>query len=185
MVALALVSAAPAIAQDEPADEMAEARAIIAVMFPPQARDAQMRDLMTAMSKQVRDGFGATLQTGDPGLTALLDAYLARLPDTLMPLTRKHFPQILEATASAYTREFSLAELQELRRFSATPTGTHYLSRATALIADPAVASANTRYFTELQSIQKVETEKLKAEIIGYLEKHPELAKKLSKARED
>lgn len=181
VAALVLAGGAPLAAQEPPADEMAEARAIIAAMFPPQSRDAQMRDMMSAMMEQMKDGMGLADLTPDPSLNSLLDAYLTKLPDTLMPLVREHLPLMLEATATAYTNEFSLDELRELRRFSTTPVGAHYFSRTTALLSDPAVGAANARYFAALKEIQGTEVEKLKAQLMDYFEKHPEAAKNLSK----
>ena len=180
LAALAFAFSTPLAAQEAPSEEMAEARAIMAVMFPTESRDAQMRDMMAAMAAQMKEGMGGAALTADPGLNALLDSYLAALPETLMPLVRIHFPQILEATAGAYTREFSLEELRDLRRFAATPTGAHYFSRNTAMLSDPAVASANARYFSALKQLQEAEGEKLKAKVIDYLQKNPDAAKRLS-----
>lgn len=160
------------------AQELAEARSIIAVMFPPQQRDAQVRAMMADLTKQSSAAMDLDKLGSDPGLRKIFDTYLAGIPDKLMPLVREHFPRILEATAIAYTNEFTLEELRELNRFAATPTGAHYLSRSSALLGDPAVAAANTAYFAALRTVQQKEVESLRQQVMAYLKANPGAAKR-------
>lgn len=106
--------------------------------------------------------------------------FFAWLPGTLMPTIRRHMPAILEATATAYVREFSLDELRQIRSFAVTPAGAHYFRKSTELLSDPAVAAANQSYFKDLQALQQAVQEEIKAKVIAYLEANPEALERLS-----
>jgi len=94
-----------------------------------------------------------------------LDAYFDAPPAKLMPVVGKHLPAMREATAIAYCREFTLDELKQLRAFSQTPAGTHYFSKVTNLVGDPAVADANKAYFVDVKAL----TDTLQGELVQKL----------------
>jgi hypothetical protein len=177
-----LAAAVPGVAsaQSDDAAELTEARAIVAVIFPPAERDAMMKTLMQQIVEQVEAATPLDIDAlGDPGLTRLIADYRAGTMDQLMPLVKAHLPKILEATAVAYTHEFGLAELREIHAFAETPAGRHYLSRSTALVGDPAVAEANTAYFRQVQTLTLARQAHLKAQLVAYVKDHPEVAEKL------
>lgn len=157
------------------ASELTEAQAIIAIMFRADKRDAMMHDLMTEMAGQ----FAASVQLDsieDAGIRAIMESYMANLPDALQPLVSEHLPNLLDATAVAYVHRYSLAELQDIRAFAETPSGGHYLSSATALVGDPAVAAANGDYLRRVQELNQQMTSGLRQQIIDYLQTHPDAA---------
>mgnify|MGYP000495355862 CR=1 FL=1 len=158
--------------------ELAEARSIIEVMFPTAERDETFGNLIAQFSSQFRQAIPKDAMS-DPGLQAILDGYLDGLPERLMPLVKTHLPKILDATAVAYTHEFSLDELQDIHAFAQTDAGRHYLTKSASLVGDPAVAAANTAYLAELQKLQAGMQQELGADIIAYLEANPEIAEKL------
>lgn len=175
----ALAVAAPALAREdsEVIDpiELIEAQAVIAIMFPPEKREDMMHDLMSEMSSQ----FSASLQLNsieDTGVRSIMEDYLAGLPDALLPLVSEHLPNLLNATAIAYVHRYSLAELRDIRAFAETPSGSHYLSSATALVGDPAVAAANADYLGRVQELNQQLLSGLRQQIVDYLQSHPEAA---------
>lgn len=149
------------------------------IMFPPEEREATMQRLLSDISRQFTASVDMDSLT-DPGLRSIIDNYLAGLPDQLMPLVSQHLPQIMEATAVAYTNEFTLEELQDIHDFARTPSGARYLSRSTALVGDPAVAEVNTQYFRELQALNQELVAQLRADIGSYLVANPEVAESLA-----
>ena len=184
-LACALPAALPAHAQDQAsvpdARELETARQIIAVMFPADQRDAMMQQMMGDVAEQ----FSASIDLAaipDDGLQAIFRQYMADIPAQLSPLTREHFPTILEATAVAYADEFTQAELDELLAFARTPAGTHYFSRVTALAGHPAVAAANTAYFTELQQVNVQLQAGLRERVNAYLAENPAALEKMQQA---
>lgn len=180
MAAVALLAGAAAHAQssDEQVAELAEARAIMEIAFPPSDREQTFATLMAQVGDQFRDSLPTDGIT-DPQLLAILDRYLGSIPERLGPTVRTHLPNIIEATAVAYTNEFTLAELQDIRAFAESPSGKRYLQRSTALVGDPAVAAANTAFFTDVQEIQAAFQGELIQDLSTYLAEHPEAAAEL------
>src|SRR5690606_10775689 len=126
-----LVAAPPATAQAQEPDpaELAEARAIVAVMFPPDERDQMIQTLIEQIASQLEQVTPFDVESfGDAGLTNVVANFRAELVGVIMPTVQTHLPKILEATATAYTNEFDLAELRDIRAFSETPSGRRYLS---------------------------------------------------------
>ncbi len=153
-VLLALVVPAAAREDAAAADqaEMAEAQAIIEVMFPAAKRDEQMREMITAMTSQFTAAIDMSRIT-DAGMRAILEDYLAEIPDRLMPLVNDHLPRMSQAMAVAYVNEFTLEELRDIHNFASTPSGGRFLFRSSALIGDPAIAAANTEYLARVQQL--------------------------------
>lgn len=177
--ALLAMPLAPARAQPADPAEMADARAIIATMFPAERQDEIFRRMMEDMMAQMRAGFEIDQSLNDPGLRKIIDEYLDGTPERVMPTLRIYMPGILEATAEAYSREFAPKELQEIRAFAETPAGKHYFSSVTSLLSDPAVAAANQRYFAAVEELLSDDKEKLKAKLVAYLSDHPEVLAKI------
>ncbi len=59
-------------------------------------------------------------------------------------------PRIRTAIGRAYAREYSLAELQELKRFFATPAGDHYARTAMDLMMGPEMSQAAAEAVPEM-----------------------------------
>jgi hypothetical protein len=182
----ALLLTTPALAQTDtytpPADELAEAMAIMEVVFPPDTREQAMIDTATTMGNQM----AGSLMTGPifevPGIKAIMDDFLASLPEVMRPMIVKHLPSMIKSTAIAYTREFTQSELQDIRAFATTPSGQRYFSSAQGLLADPAVAAANEAFFADVNAAQQVEVEKIQAKVVDYLQKNPEVIERLQAA---
>lgn len=176
----------PAFAQTDtytpPADEMAEAMAIMNVIFPPDTREEDMLETAMTMGNQL----AASMMTGpvfeEPGIRAIMDDFLAKMPEIMRPSIAKHLPAMIKSSAVAYTREFTLAELQDIREFATTATGQRYFSNSQKLLADPAVAAANEAFFADVNAAQQVEVENIQAKVIDYLQKNPEVIERLQAA---
>jgi hypothetical protein len=134
-----------------------------------------MHSLMTELTSQI----AASVQldaVADAGVRSILETYLANTPEMLQPAVRDHLPNLLNATTIAYVHRFTLAELQDIRAFAETPSGRRYLSSSTALVADPAVAAANSEYFARVQALSQDMAGRLRQQIIDYLRTHPDAA---------
>ena len=183
--ALALFTS-PALAQSDgytpPADEMAEAMAIMEVVFPPDTREQTMIDTATTMGNQM----AASMMNGpifeEPGIRAIMDEFLDSLPEVMRPMIAKHLPSMVKSTAVAYTREFTLEELQDIRAFAMTPSGRRYFTNSQKLLADPAVAKANEAFFADVNAAQQVEVEKLQGKVVEYLQNNPDVVERLQAA---
>lgn len=186
MAPLLLALPTLAVAQDAayvpPADELAEAEGIIAVMFPPAEREQIMLGMASAVAGQAAAGMMSGPIFEEPGIRAIMDRFLADLPDTLQPIFAKHLPLIVEATAVAYTREFSLEELRDISAFARTPAGQRYFLNLQKLQNDPAVAAANQAMFADLAPLSQAEAEKVRGEVMEYLTANPDVLERLVEA---
>lgn len=165
-----------------PADELAEAQVIIEAMLPPDQREQILLDLASTVAKQASAGFMNGPVFEEPGIRAIADRYIANLPTIYRPLFAKHMPKILEATAIAYTREFTLEELKDISAFARTPSGQRYFIRTQSLQSDAAIAAANQALFVDLAPIARTEGERVRREVEAYLMANPEVLKRLEKA---
>ena len=180
---LAAALPAAAAAQDNDAAELAEARAIVAVIYPPADRDAMMRTMLEQFAGQLKQSVPLDIAAfGDPGLSAIVEKFQDNVVGLVMPTVQAHLPKIIEATAVAYTHEFDLAELRDIHAFAETPAGRRYLSRQTALVGDPAVAEVNTAYLRDIQLLAAAKQAEFREELLAYFAKHPEVARKVAEA---
>lgn len=186
--AAALLSAVPAAALGRaesyvpPADELAEASIIIDAMFPPDKREQILLDLAGAVASQAAAGVMTGQLFEEPGIKAIVDAYLADLPTNFRPLFAKHMPRIFEATAVAYTREFTLEELRDISAFARTPSGQRYFISLQKFQSDPVVAAANQAMFADLAPIQQAASARLRQQVEDYLIANPQVLERLQKS---
>jgi hypothetical protein len=159
--------------------ELTEARAIMELMFPPAEREQTFGVLIGQAVEQFRASVPVDSVT-DPQLRAILERHFDSIPERLGPTISRHLPKIIEATASAYTHEFTLAELKDIHAFAQSPSGEHYLNRSAALVGDPDVATVNTAFFAEVQEIQAAFQNDLITELSAYIAEHPEAAAALA-----
>ncbi|PEQ11115.1 hypothetical protein B2G71_18935 [Novosphingobium sp. PC22D] len=166
-----------AVAPTDQAERLALAHEIIAVAFPPERREAMLAGTMNAMLKQMRAGAKFD-SIEDAGLRKIVSKFLDSIPARLKPVTSDFLPLQMDAIAGAYTRMFTLEELRDVATFARSPSGRTYLQRSMETMSDPAVAQVNTRYFEQVGEITKQGQKELMAEIMTYLEEHPEAAPK-------
>lgn len=170
----------PSAADADAAAKLTEARAIVAYILPVQNREQMLRDLVHQISAQMATVMPTRIDdVHDAGLTEIMTKFRARVPDILLPVLNAHMPRLLDGMATAYTHEFSLAELKQIHAFADTPAGGHYLSRSAALMGDPAVVESNKAYLADLKTVVAKESDALKAELITYLKAHPDVAEKI------
>ena len=177
-----LLAAVPAHAQAVDPARMALGRQVIAIIYPPEKRDAMMASMVDTLMAQIRAGTHLPAMFNDPGLKAILDRNFAAMPSRLMPVIIRNLPRMHEAIATAYAREFSNAELTEIVAFGRTPAGKHYFQQSGSLLADPDVAAANTAYLAEAQQMNQQFSAQVRQEVTDYLAKHPELMNKAAPA---
>lgn len=82
---------------------------------------------------------------------ATVDRLFARFE----PVMKAQLPSLSEAYASAYAREYSAAELQQMIAFAQTPAGQHYLARRDFVDLDPAVLEVQMEMFEALGPLMK------------------------------
>lgn len=145
--ALALAQT-PAPAASEPApDRLAKAKDVIALILPEAQRDAMMRGVIQAVNANVQAGLGQMLQGQqlNDAQRKILQDFLERQQKRSQDQIIADMPALMDAMARAYARQFSLAELDDLKTFFASPTGKIYTARSMGMMSDPDVAAVQTR----------------------------------------
>ena len=148
------------------------AREIIRFGFPEDKRVAMFSSVVDALTTQMRSSMMGELNN-DPGAKAIVDRKIDEFLVTGKVVLTRHIPGFMDAYAHAYAREFSQAELTEILAFVKTPAGTHFLSRNSALISDPAFVTENQAYMRDLQPLIQQMQKDLMGDLIGYFAKHP------------
>lgn len=188
MLALGLPTAATAepapLAAPAPdyAARRAEARAIIAVMFPPATREATVQRMIATLQDSMLQSMKLP-ETDDPGIKAFFADIIRKAQALSAESARASFPKTLEAMEGAYARNFTLAQLKDVHAFASTPSGALYLQRSLDLVSDPEIKAATVASLTESQAKMRVLLDQARADFIAYLRAHPEAAAKLSQAR--
>ncbi len=187
LLALAAVAgmrpiAPPAAAQQVAAVDPARlelGRQIIAIMYPPEKRQAMAGSLVENVLSQFRASMSDPSTYADPGMKKILDDAFASIPARLSPAVQAHLPRLFEATARAYAREFSATELQETLAFARTASGRHYLQSSATISADPDIVAANNAYFGQVRQVSQQISADFRREVTTYLQGHPDLAARL------
>lgn len=123
------------------------ARRYIALTLPPERFVGGMR-AMAANSVATM-----MLASGDDRDPAEVDQYMQRFFLLLEPKIRERLPNLMEAYAQAYAREFSADDLTQLIAFAQSPAGKHYLSSRGVMESDPGVQQQEQGIAAEIQPI--------------------------------
>ena len=161
---------APAPATPVDPARLTAARALMDQLMPPATRDQMMRSIITAMMQNMTRSFAqnpelATAMDKEPGARAVFDRFTERQMTTSTNDLIANLPGMLDAMARAYARRFTLAQLNDMATFFATPTGQIYLTQAPTIMADPDVGAWMNGLMTRSMQRMPDELAKLKAEI--------------------
>jgi hypothetical protein len=104
------------------------------------------------------------MATGDESDDAEFDTTMDRFFALLEPKIRERMPNLMEAYAQAYAREFSADELTQLIVFIQSPAGQHYIGHRVELENDPAVQLQEQGIGAEMPPIlREIEKEQCQA----------------------
>lgn len=159
-------------ASEAESGKLAIAREIVANGFPVDQREEMFGRAMDAMLAQVRATMFASLKN-DPGAEKLVNDHVNDFIVEGKSVLSRHIPGMMDAVAVAYSHEFSLSELQDLRSFSATPTGRHFFLRNSAILSDPSFRAANEAYMRELMPPMERMRSELTIALMRYFAEHP------------
>jgi hypothetical protein len=137
--------AASPVAAPAPAN-LAAATAVVDLIMPAASRDQMMDQMMAAMMQGM---VGAMTQSPqlqaafekEPRARAIFEKSLARQQAETLADVKAQMPGMLTAMSRAYARMFSLAELDDMKRFFASPTGMTYVRKAPGIMSDPDVVA--------------------------------------------
>ena len=82
---------------------------------------------------------GETMRAEDPYFQQRMDRSMKVMGEEMAKLMTEVEPEVRVGLAKAYARRFTVAELQDLQRFFATPTGRTYATESMMLMMSPDV----------------------------------------------
>jgi hypothetical protein len=142
-------STAPARSETPSAQKIELARQFVNLALPPE-------HYMELMRAGAASGLTTTLASlKDENAQAEGQADLDRFFARLEPAIKAQLPILSEAYVSAYAREYSAVELQQMIAFAQTPAGQHYLSRRDFVDVDPAVLEVQMKIFEAIPALMK------------------------------
>lgn len=99
------------------------------------------------------------------------DKATADLLAFIEPKIKERIPNLMEAYAQAYAREFTADELKQMLTFAESPAGRHYLSSRLDVETDPAVMIQQEGFMLDIipamQEFQKQKCQEHKAQLIA------------------
>ena len=144
-----LVACAPvALAAEAPEPErLTAARNVVELIMPPASRER----IFAAVLDSLMGNYMAGMMQADPGIQKAMEdeprlgpifaRFIERQKKLVLDDLRESGPELAEAYAASYARNFSQAELLDLEHFFRTPTGAKYIERTPALLTDPAIGA--------------------------------------------
>ncbi len=170
-----LATAAPAGANAPTAQHLQVARELVEVVTPAAQREQMFETVISSfMANQLAGMMQAnpTIRRAfeeEPKLRPVFTAFVERQRRLAMDDLRDSGEQLAEAFAAGYARNFTMAELAELRRFFETSTGAKYASRSAALMTDPALGEWQRGVAARAEARKKEELRQLMDEITPIL----------------
>ncbi len=185
MAGLAIWSVVPAAAQTMPASptvappgaateldpaKLAISRQIIAVVLPPDQREKMLETVLDSMMRNMLSGALQGTGQGDevrnnPKVRSVFERFMDRERALQMADLREAMPDLVEAYARAYARNFSLDDLKVIKAFVDTPAGARYVQRGAALMSDPDVGVWQRKVAAKEAAREDGELARLKTEL--------------------
>lgn len=145
VAAPASVAARPAEPVTQPsADQLAAAQRLMNALMPEEQREAMIEQmissLMTNLMSGIKQGIPGSDRLAGSAAEPVLERFIERQKTLSIAQMKIEMPSMIDATASAYARRFSVAQLDEMYAFFRTPTGQHYVMESMTIMSDPDVA---------------------------------------------
>lgn len=163
LLIVTLAFAMPAIAQQGGAampvpqvdpTRLAAARAVVDRFLPPDQHDRMVEQMLAPMEANITGAMASSpemqaLFENDPAMVAEFKAFMVAEQKRSSDLLRINMPMFADAISKAYARRFTVAQLQEIGGFFATPTGREYVAQSMTLMSDPDVQAAQRTMMTQ------------------------------------
>ncbi len=139
----------------EPARRAAAQRVIDAIWPLGTYGRVMKRSMDGAMSMMTGDLIGGLTESArakDPYFDERMRLTMGVMAEEMAKLMTKYEPGIRAGLADAYGRHFDLAQLNDLDRFFATPTGKLYASESMVMMTDPALMKRMQAFLPDMMA---------------------------------
>lgn len=178
--ALLIALAAPALAQSPPPvvavdpAQLTKARRLMALLKVEEMTDAAMKSAMRQMSggamQQILSAVApdAKLSARETEALSAGTTMMMREMETAM---KDAMPGVIEASAQAYARNLTPAELDHLLAFYEAPLGRSFVAKTPAIMSDPAIQAAQADMMRRMTANLPALMEKMKAQVAASMAK--------------
>ncbi len=154
--------------------KLALAQEIVAKGFPEDMREEMFFASVDQMTKQMRAATLKSMPVEDPGVTEILDGWLADYIAQSKEVLRGYIPRMMDGLARSYATMFTERELSDIVAFVSTPSGQRFMVLSSAVMAEPNFAEANQAYIDEIQAGLPAATQDLQGRLVDYMTKKNE-----------
>lgn len=162
-------TAQTAVAPEPDAARLVEARKLLDVILPPEARERMFRSMMTAMmanmTKALREDPNLAKVLGDVAVQDAFGRAIARQQQTMTDELMTNLPAMFEAMSRAYARRFSVDELRQIGAFFATPAGRAYSTNAAEIMSDPDIAAWQGQLMRKQMALMPAMMDEIKRDV--------------------
>ena len=158
---------------------LAEARGIITDGVAAKDRPVVFEGIVQMIQERINAQVGHVPFDKEPALKTIYERHNAAMQQQLNKLIADRTAPVYEALAVAYTQEFSLSELRDIRKFVGTSSGRNFLSRSNRAMGNPGVVQSYQSAFEEGSRMGDAMVEALRKDLEEYAEKNPDAAKRL------
>lgn len=134
---------APVATVAEPdAARLAAATRLVEVVMPPALREQMIEQTASAMVANVGKAvMGSprmvTAFEKEPRARPIFERYMAKVADDTRTMMRDMMPDMITVMRRYYVRQLTVAQINEVHEFYATPTGKKFTLSAASVMADP------------------------------------------------
>ena len=114
---------------------------ILDLTNPPADRERIMRERLDG----ILDRVSASMAAREGSAAHQVSSDFSTIMDSLVTQIMPQLADYYDAIAHAYTRQFTVAELEQIRTFAMTPAGRRFVSIGTVIYKDPDVIAAQQR----------------------------------------
>ncbi len=164
LLALMLAQAAPVVpapVQTPPAAagaidpaRLAAARRVVDVIFPAPQREQMMAAIVGSFDATIKRSLMnvpdvARLLEVEPRARPVFDRFIEKQQAKSAQRLKVGLPGMVDAMGRAYARRFTVAQLDEMQAFFATPTGQIYIAQSATIMGDPDVSAWQSKLMTD------------------------------------
>lgn len=148
------------------------ANRLLAVMMPPARRQTLVNTLLAVSNANIAKGMNANpafarAMSDDPRVKPIFLRFIRNQEAALREQLSANMPDMMTAMQRAYARRFSVAQMDEIRTFFASPTGQIYMDQGANIMADPDVAGWQQKMIAQQMAKMPEATRALAAEIMA------------------
>ena len=158
--------------------ELAAAQELIDVVMPPAQRQSMVNGIVQSMMQNITGGMMQSPKMQEafqefPAMRGVFQKFIDREEKKALQMMQDEMPSMIEAMSRAYARSFTVAQLEEMNVFFASPTGQVYVTKSMAIMSDPDVAKWQRDVMQKSMADMPAATEELMAELLAVAQAAP------------